>query len=264
MRLFLYGVAVTVAILLWLLIKLDRTYKISRIVTVQAPGLERPILATVEVEGSGYDLIYERGGDTISAARLCISPPATKNKLKMHWSLTELNRSGICHKLRRISYRPILRWILPSGADFVSPPAWLSDTIWAFADSLPPFTYELVAKLGYHRYPVPLPPDWATYPETLWIEANTARYIYASTEVSPKAIGTENYSLILTPNRVQIRFWVPQSMADQWKSEDFQVIVDMRKVLPKDSVVFPELHKCPPYVRRVEIIPPALGFTRVY
>ncbi|MCS6894552.1 MAG: hypothetical protein NZZ60_00165 [Bacteroidia bacterium] len=256
--------AATVAILLWLLIKLDRNYKVSRTVVVQVPISERPVLVNVDIEGSGYDLLYESNIDTIAAARLCIAPPAARGNLSMRWNLRELHQLGICQKLRRISYKPTLRWILPSGVDFVSPPNWLSDTIWTFADSLPPLSYELVAKIGYHRYAVPLPSHWGNYPETLWVEAHTAKYIYASVEVTPQAIGTENYALLLTPNRVQIRFWAPQSMADRWKPEDFQVIVDMRKVLAGDSVVFPELHKCPSYVRRVEITPSALSFTRVY
>lgn len=264
MRLLLYGVSLSAAILLWLLIKLDRTYTVSHTIYVEVGGQAEPFPIEVEVEGNGYDLLRWRRMDTIPAAQLCIAPPRGVNRINLHWDQREFHRRALCERLKLIHYKPTLRWILPKGADFVEPPEWLSDSVWVLSDTLPAWEYELVAKPGIHRYPIPLPRRWGAYPETLWVEGHVAQYIYATVEVPPSTEGTQGYTLVLTPPKVQVHFWVPQSMADRWKPEDFQVVVDMRKVLPTDTVVYPELRQRPPYVRRVEIQPPALSFTRLY
>lgn len=264
MRFLLYGIALTAAVFLWLLIKLDRTYTLTHTVLVQVSPEVEPVPISLEVEGGGYDMLRWRRIDTISAARLCIAPPKNWRGIALRWDFQELRRQGICDRLRRIQYKPSLRWVLPGGADFVTPPVWLTDSLWASWDTLPSTEYELVAVPGRHRYPLPLPPQWGVYPETLWVEGHVAQYMYAVTEVTPIAEGTEGYTLVLTPSRVQVRFWVPQAMVDRWKPSDFVVAIDMRKVLPNDSVVYPELRRRPPYVRQVEIIPPALRYTRLY
>lgn len=264
MRVFLYGIALTAAILLWLLIKLDRTYTITHTVAVHAEPGSDPLLVNLEVEGDGYNILRWRRIDTISATRLCLSPPRGWRGVALRWDLQELRRRGLCERMKQIRYKPSLRWILPTGADFVDPPVWVSDSVWILNDTLPPAEYELVAVPGRQRYPVPLPAQWGVYPETLWVESHVAQYIYAVAEVIPTTEGTQGYTLVLTPPRVQVRFWVPQSMADRWQPSDFVVAIDMRKVLPNDSVVYPELRRRPPYVRRVEIVPPALSYTRLY
>ncbi|MCS7153223.1 MAG: hypothetical protein N2253_04425 [Bacteroidia bacterium] len=265
MRFFLYGLATTAALVLWFLVKLDRTYLLTHTVQVYGgEGKSGAFSVNVEIEGDGYSLLRWKRIDTISAARLCLAPPTAVEKVKLRWDLSPLRRAGICGELRLRKYRPSLHWVLPSGADFVGPYEWISDSIWSLQETLPSWEYQLVAKPGRHRYPIPLPAHWGVYPETLWVQAEVSRYIYAATEVTPQSEGTEGYTLILQPPRVQVRFWVPQAYADQWKPSDFLVVVDMRKVMPTDSVVFPELRKRPPYVRNVEIYPSVLGFTRLY
>ncbi|MCX8112800.1 MAG: hypothetical protein N3E49_06360 [Bacteroidia bacterium] len=264
MRLFLYVIAGTAAILLWFLIKLDKLYTLNHTVFVRGSPLGDGAFVGVEVTGKGYNLLRWRHLDTISAVQLCVAPPTTVGEVKLHWNMENLSRLGVCGKLQVRRYRPSLRWILPSGADFVVPPTWIADSVWTFIDSLPRWDYQLAAEVGRRTYPIPLPRHWGVYPETLWVEANVARFIYAITEVTPQPEGTKGYTLILNPSRVQVRFWVPQSMVDRWKPSDFYVVVDMQKVLPKDSVVYPEVRRRPPYVRQVEIFPPALKFTRLY
>ncbi|MCS7298180.1 MAG: hypothetical protein RMK19_04510 [Bacteroidia bacterium] len=264
MRIFLAAVAGIGGLLLWLLIKLERTYTISHKVFVQPAIGNASEVVSVEVEGKGYALFFWRRIDTISVARLCMDPPRGAGRVSLRWNLSELNRSGICKRLKPTQVRVPVRWVLPAGADLIEPPFWRNDTVWSLTDSLPLQEYELVAQIGRRSYPIPLPSEWGVYPETLWVEAHVASYIYAITEVVPQPEGVDGYTLLLQPDQVQVRFWIPQSMADRWKPSDFQVVVDMNKVMPGDSLVYPELRRRPPYARRIEIIPSALRFTRLY
>jgi hypothetical protein len=83
-------------------------------------------------------------------------------------------------------------------------------------------------------------------------------------EIAPKVVGVKGYLLLLRPSRVKLLFSVPASYAAQWYPSNFEVVVDMQKVLPGDTVVYPELRKKPSFVRDVQILPPALEFTRIY
>lgn len=264
MRFTLYGIAVLAALFLWLLVKLDRGYRLRRAVVVRTTD-EAPILqAYLEIEGTGYRLLFWQGWDTISAAHLCLDPPQESKGVTLRWDLHELQHSGICERLRPLRYRPALRWILPTGGEIVEPPIWVKDTVWSLSDTLPAWECEVTGKIGKHRYPLRLPKEWGVYPETLWVEARIERFTRLTTEIIPQAEGTEGYTLLLNPSRVQVHFWVPISMAERWKPSDFEVVVDMRKVLPGDSVVYPEIRRRPPFAQRIEIVPSALGFTRVY
>ncbi|MCS7163006.1 MAG: hypothetical protein NZ958_06770 [Bacteroidia bacterium] len=253
------------AVGLWFLVKLDATYAVTYHVALSPRPLEDlPEYVEVEAKGSGYELLLARRYDTISPIRLCVAPPERVGPLLLRWNLAEFHRRMPCHRLKQLTYRPLIRWIHPEGMDFVGPVVWARDTVWVWErDTLPPWEYTCVAREGRHRYPIPLPPQWGVYPETLWVEAEVAPFVFATVTITPHLEGAENTPTTLTPDRVEVRFWLPRPYLRKWKPEDFEVVVNMRKVLPNDSFVYPELRRYPPFIYQVEMVPSKLSFTRL-
>lgn len=264
MRWVLLGIAVLAGGILWLFVKLDQKYKVSFQVIASAPGI-KPVAFPVQVEAVGYDLLSWEVRDTLPLARLCVGVLPFPNKVEVRWEGNAEPTQKLCEQLHKVAYRPALRWILPQGADFVGRPQWIQDSVWLGKGStLPSYEFELVAQIGKHRYPVVLPKSWYVYPETLWVEAEVDRFVLATVTLSPQVQGAKGYRVRFRPERVSVQFWIPEAYQGQWRPEDFTLLVPMDKVLPGDTVVFPELVRKPPYVRQVQLIPTALAFTRIY
>ncbi|MCS6790046.1 MAG: hypothetical protein NZ580_03610 [Bacteroidia bacterium] len=259
--LILYGIAVIGAFFIWLSIRLEQTYRIEYKVKLwplpESAGY--PTEAHLQVEGTGYALLFWKRIDTISPVRLCFKPPQASSSLRLTWEA----HPELCKRIRRFPLRPIVRWIMPEGMDFVVPPTWVSDSVWA----IEPFTLaqipevQLVARSGKHLYPVPVP--MGVYPETLWVQAHITRFIPASVELTPILEDEPGRPFFLRPAYVTVRFWIPESHLKEWKRSDFEVVVNVKKVLRGDSVVYPELRKRYPHARYVEISPNVLHFSYV-
>jgi len=266
---FLVGLALGAAVFLWLLVKLDQRYEVRKPVWVRLGSGEKSgenlLAAEMHISGAGAALLRRRLSDTVSLARLCKGVDPLQRDFSVRWAIFGAKEADLCAQLEKVVYRPRLRWILPEGADFVEPYKWVSDTVWVWKGHLPPpYEQEIVAEVGHHTYPVPLPSSWAVYPETLYVQAYIGRYLQGEVEVEPQVIGAEKYRVLLRPARVQVRFLVPESYAGEWGPADFEVVVDMHKVLPEDTAVYPELRRKPPFVRSVELRPRSLDFTRIY
>lgn len=260
MRWGLYGLSLFLACLLWLLVKLDQRHVVKRTLHLAMRGQE---VRSVEVQAEGpiYALLLWKLPDTLSLARYCFAPPVAPAALKVSWPSVGF----LCEQLRREAYRPKLHWVLPEGTDFVEPPRWVVDSLWVGQNmSLPPWEVSLVAQRGKQMYPVPLPPQWYTYPETLWVEANVDRFVFASITLLPRLEGVKGYKVLLNPARVEVRFWVPERQLGAYQPEDFELVLRMDKVLPSDTVVYPELLRYPPFIRQVEVVPAYLNFARIY
>lgn len=260
MRWGLYGLSLLAACLLWLLVKLDRPYKVGEKVSLAMLG---EVLRSVEVqvEGPAYALLLWRPPDTLSLARYCFAPPPAPAALRVYWPSVGV----LCEQLRREVYHPKLHWVLPEGTDFVEPPRWLVDSLWLGQNaSLPPWEVSLVAQRGKKTYPVPLPPKWYVYPETLWVEAHVDRFVFASVSLAPRLEGVQGYKVLLNPARVEVRFWVPEKQLGAYQPGDFELVLRMDKVLPGDTVAYPELVRYPAFIRQVEVVPASLSFARIY
>lgn len=263
------GLALVAAVFLWLLVKLDQRYEVRKAVWVRLWGGERVpsslVAAELQIEGSGATLLRRRLPDTLSLARLCKGGYPAERDFFVRWVFWGAKEADLCAQLERLVYHPKLRWILPEGAEFVEPYRWVSDTVWVWKGHLlPSYEQEIVARVGYHTYPVPLPSSWGVYPETLYVQAHIGRYLQAEVEVEPRIVGAGKYQVLLRPARVQVRFLLPESYASDWDPSEFEVVVDMQKVLPEDTAVYPELRRKPPFVRHVELVPRSLEFTRIY
>jgi hypothetical protein len=141
----------------------------------------------------------------------------------------------------------------------------VQDSVWiGKGEALPPYEFELVAQKGKHVYPVVLPKSWYVYPETLWVAAEVDRFVLATVALAPQVQGAKGYRVRFRPDKVSLRFWIPEAYQDKWHPEDFAIVVPMDKLLPGDTVVFPELVRKPSYARQVQLIPSALAFTRIY
>lgn len=263
------GLALIAAIFLWLLVKLDQRYEVRKSVWVRlwggGKGTANLVAAELQVGGAGAALLSRRLPDTLSLARLCKGIYPVDRDFFVRWGLLGAKEADLCAQLEKVVYHPRLRWILPEGADFVEPYGWVSDTVWAWKGYLLPlYEQEIVAQIGYHTYPVPLPPSWGVYPETLYVQAHIGRYLQVEVEVEPRIVGAVSYRVLLRPACVQVRFLLPESYAGEWSASDFEVVVDMQKVLPEDTAVYPELRRKPSFVRHVELVPRSLEFTRIY
>ncbi|MCX7605990.1 MAG: hypothetical protein N2170_01825 [Bacteroidia bacterium] len=264
MRWLLPIISFLAAVTLWLLIKLDQRYKVTHSVVVRTGEMASPSI-NLEAEGIGYSLLFWRPPDTVSLARLCLAPLTAPSGVTVRWDMSGVQHAGLCKLLRLRTYRPTLRWILPEGTDFVESPRWLTDSVWAPGEEkFPPFEYELVAQVGRHVYPIPLPSGWDVYPETLKVEAEVSRYVFASVALRPRIEGAKGYKVRLNPEKVEVSFWVPESHMKRWSPADFEVVVYMHKLLPGDTTVYPELIKRPPFVRQVRVIPSSLNFIQIY
>lgn len=260
MRWGLYGLSFLGACLLWLLVKLDQRYQLRKVVylAMQA-GSGRSV--EVQVEGPAYVLFLWQPPDTLSLARYCFALPQAPAELSVSWPPV----GSLCEELRREVYHPTLHWVLPEGTDFIEPPRWLQDTLWVVRDFSPPsWEVSLVAQRGKRVYPVPLPPKWYIYPETLWVEANVDRFVFASVSLVPRVEEVQGYKVFLNPARVEVRFWVPESQLGAYQPEDFELVLRMDKVLASDTVVYPELVRYPSFIRQVEVVPAYLNFVRIY
>ncbi|MCS7188169.1 MAG: hypothetical protein NZ933_00025 [Bacteroidia bacterium] len=263
MKWVLYGAPVGIALLLWLLVKLDQNYKvIHHVVIVENSGSAHVV--EMEAEGSGYALLFWQLPETLSLARWCMEEGRSPKGIFIRWKDIESRRRILCSQLQPRRYQPSIHWVLPQEADFVSPPKWKIDIIWVSANyQPPPWETEVVARLGKHLYPIALTLQWRVYPETLWVEAEIARYILATTSVKPRIEGANTERIELIPPQVRVQFLVPEPYADRWSPADFEVVVSMQKLLPGDTVVYPHLVRRPPFVRKIQIDPPALGFIRI-
>lgn len=260
MRWGLYGLSLATACLLWLLVKLDQRDKVVQKVHLVVRG-EIVRSVEVQVEGPTYALLFWQPPETLSLGRYCFALPQAPVTLSVSWPSV----GSLCEQLRREVYHPKLHWVLPEGTDFVEPPRWLTDSIWVLQEApLPSWEVSLVAQRGKRIYPVPLPAKWYIYPETLWVEATVDRFVFASVSLVPRLEGVQGYKVLLNPARVEVRFWVPERQLGAYQPEDFELVLRMDKVLPGDTVAYPELVRYPSFIRQVEVVPTFLNFARIY
>lgn len=262
MRLWLLSVGVSLG--LWTIIRLSQTYRIL----VQRPlwaGRECGALgwAQLSIEGRGHELFrYMRAHqDTLSLARLCKAtlPPPVKVQV------TDAPRlDSLCARVT--PHRPSLRveWILPENHDWVEPWRWMGpETLWS-CSAPPPHTITLVGKPGLHRYRVILPREWGVYPETLWIRGHLASYAWVRYQIRPIIVGATSYRVLLSPPALEVLFQVPRGYVNEVSPGDIEVLIDMRKVLPQDTVAYPQVRVRKPYIRNLRFSPKAVRFTKVY
>jgi len=262
MRLWLLSIGVSLG--LWAIIRFSQTYR----VVVQRPlwgGLGCGALgwAQLSIEGRGYELFrYMRAHqDTLSLARLCKAafPPLVKVHMTDSPGLDSL-----C--VRVTPHRPSLRveWILPESHDWVEPWRWISpETLWS-CSAPPPHTITLVGKPGLHLYPVVLPREWGVYPETLWIQGHLASFAWVRHQIRPTIVGATGYRVLLSPPALEVFFQVPQRYVHEVSPRDIEVLIDMRKVLPQDTVAYPQVRVRKAYVRNLHFSPKVVRFTKVY
>ncbi len=254
----LWFIAAIGGFLLWGLIRLSRTYTYEWDVVVVGPGIGYDYARLVAV-GSGYAFLQANLPDTLSLARLC-KGLGSGGALSIH-SLHAPLIDSLCQAIQRQVYRPRLRWILPEGCDFAMPYRWKVDSVWALTGwPPPPVEIDVVGRKGQHRYPIPLPKSLGVYPETLWVEAKLVRYFRVRYMVEPRILNKGASRVFLTPPRLTLEFEVEESHKSRVQPRDFDLVVDMNKVLPGDSVVSVALMQKPAGVRNVRFFPTALRF----
>lgn len=259
MRLWL--IALVGGLLLWGLMRLSRTYTYEWDVVVLKPGLGYDY-ARLVARGPGYAFLWANLPDTVSLVRLCRGFEI-KGPLLLE-AARGFRMDTLCQAIQVQVYRPRLRWILPEGYDFAMPYRWLMDSIWTLAGwTPPPLEIDVVARGGRHRYPIPLPKSLGVYPETLWVEAKVVRYFRIRYTVEPRLLNKGSSRVALSPPRITLEFEVEEAQKSRVRPGDFELVVDMSKVLPGDSVVSVTLTQRPSGVRNVRFYPAALRFTRV-
>jgi hypothetical protein len=247
---------------LWLLTKLSQSYRVEVVKPLWAGGL-CGVAGSVRlsVEGKGYELIryFRAFRDTISLARLCKGPFPLQVRLSEATSLDSL-----CKRIQPHASRLQVEWVLPPGYDWVEPWQWISwDTLWGCAE-IPSHKITLVGKPGLHLYPVVLPREWGVYPETLWIQGHLAPFSWVQYQVRPRVFGAEGYRVLLSPPVLEVAFQVPQRYIREVSPEDIEVVVDMSKVLPQDTVAYLQVRVKKAYIRNLRFRPQAVRFTKVY
>jgi len=263
MRLWLLSVGVSIG--LWGIIKLSQTYR----VVVERPlwaGHSCGILgwAQLSIEARGYELFrYVRPHqDTLSLARLCKAPLPPQVKVYV------TDSPGLDSLCARVApHRPSLRveWILPENHDWVEAWRWVGpETLWS-CSAPPSHTVTLVGKPGLHLYPIILPWEWGVYPETLWVQGHLAPFAWVRYQIRPTIVGIlSNYRVLLSPPVVEVTFQVPQHYVNAVSPRDIEVLIDMRKILPQDTVAYPQVRVKKAYVRNLRFSPKAVRFTKVY
>ncbi len=259
----LWPLAILLSLVLWLLTKLSQTYstQVSRLLW---GGKGCGVLGRTQlaVSGKGYELIRRQLNafrDTLSLARLCKG--ALPKEINLH---TPYSLDSLCKRIHPYPQNLRVEWVLPKDHDWVEPWQWVgSETLWGCA---PPPSQKVVlsGKPGLHLYPVVLPGEWGVYPETLWIQGDLAPYFWVRYQVRPHVIGTGDYRVLLSPPVLEVAFQVPQAYADEVSPADVEVLVDMRKVLPQDTVAYLQVRTKKAYIRNLRFHPKAVRFTKVY
>jgi hypothetical protein len=214
----------------------------------------------LQLTGRGYDLVRTNAAlrDTFPLGRLCKGLLLQSVKIQRSVVLDSL-----CARLHLQAYHPEIEWVLPEGHDWVEPWQWVQDEIWSCGD-LPSHRVTIAAKPGLHLYPVILPRGWGVYPETLWVKGHLAAYSWMYYRIRPRVIGNTGYRVLLSPSVIEVQFQVPQKLIKQISPNDIDVIVDMRKVLPQDTVAYVQVRSRVPFTRNLRFRPQGVRFTRVY
>ncbi len=260
MRLLLLAIFISGAF--WMVIKFSQTYRIQ---------VSRPLWggrgcgvygwAHISMEGKGYEVMRQLAflGDTLSLARLCKAPISARMRIYSSPSLDSL-----CRWIQPSSHKLQIEWILPRDHDWVEPWQWVNpDTLWS-CRALPPQKITIAGKSGLHLYPVILPKEWGVYPETLWIQGHLASFFWVRYQVRPRVVGASTYRVLLSPPTLEVSFQVPRPRAGEVSPGDIEVLVDMSKVLPQDTVAYVQVRPKKPYIRNLHFHPRAVRFTKVY
>ncbi len=146
----------------------------------------------------------------------------------------------------------------------MEPWQWVgSDTLWS-CGALPSHKVTLAGKSGFHLYPVVLPQEWGVYPETLWIQGHLASFFWVRYQIRPRIVGAHTYRVLISPPTLEVAFQVPRSYANEVSPQDIEVLIDMTKVLPQDTVAYVQVRAKKPYIRNLRFHPRSVYFTKVY
>ena len=146
----------------------------------------------------------------------------------------------------------------------MEPWQWVgSDTLWS-CGALPSHKVTLAGKSGFHLYPVVLPREWGVYPETLWIQGHLASFFWVRYQIRPRIVGARTYRVLISPPTLEVAFQVPRTYANEVSPQDIEVLIDMTKVLPQDTVAYVQVRAKKPYIRNLRFHPGSVYFTKVY
>ncbi|MGQ9864145.1 MAG: hypothetical protein ACUVRD_06670 [Bacteroidia bacterium] len=260
---------------LWTLEKLDKpqvgVFEIG--LCNPSPYLSTPTKVRLQVEASGYSLIllflrlpaevpiltwvHQSPSDWLKAYLpssefkiLAVDPPREK------W----LNAL----QARKVPVHLHAKVMTPPQAELLSTPLVSPESVYTLGSSKPVWEGALTIESGESMHEIELQPACAFYPNRLRVHFVAEKMLQVRLALKPRIVGEMPTAIRIYPQKIFLTYKVPENSPHFPQAQDFDIYVDITRMEPEDSVIYPILARSPASIKDIQWHPKALRVKRIH
>lgn len=148
--------------------------------------------------------------------------------------------------------------------ELLSVPLVLPESVYALGGFEPAWKGTLTVESGETTQEITLQPSCAFYPNKLRIHLVAEKMLQVRLALKPRIVGSMPAGIRLHPQKIFVTYKIPEHRLHLSQAQDFDFYVDITRIQPEDSVIYPILVRKPAGIKDIQWYPKALQIKRIH